>query len=128
MNLYTKSHLGAVGISDQFTRCRPSVVAPKRMKLYHHSTNTPTCTPFASLQRENSPSRAPPPPPPPPTADDDDIEARIRHAANLIATCERLVPFDSRSTNMGLVIWKAIRDIPPTHRPSLVHRLSAGYV
>lgn len=56
----------------------------------------------------------------------EEIEKRIKRAANYITTSEKLIPYDPSSTNLGLVIWQAIRDIPPKHRPQLISRLSSG--
>jgi hypothetical protein len=56
----------------------------------------------------------------------EEIEERIKRAANFITTSEKLIPFDPSSTNLGLVIWQAIRDIPAEHRPQLINRLSSG--
>ena len=70
------------------------------------------------------------------TDDDDDallhllsadaIDERIRRATNLITTSEKLVPFDSTKTHVGLLIWQAIKDIPSQHRPKLIASLSSG--
>jgi len=77
---------------------------------------------------ENSTPGSPPSSPPSPfqKLDPVEIELRIKRAANFISTSEKLVPFDPSSTNLGLIIWQAIRDIPPEHRPQLIHRLSSG--
>jgi hypothetical protein len=56
----------------------------------------------------------------------EEIEQRIKRAYNFITTSEKLVPFDPSSTNLGLVIWQALRDIPPQHRTELIGRLSSG--
>lgn len=37
----------------------------------------------------------------------DDIEDRINHAANVIATSEKLLVYDTENTNIGLVVWYA---------------------
>ncbi len=56
----------------------------------------------------------------------EEIDQRIKRAYNFITTSEKLIPFDPSSTNLGLVIWQALRDIPSQHRPELLNRLSSG--
>jgi len=58
--------------------------------------------------------------------DPEEIELRIKRAANFITTSEKLVPFDPSSTNLALIIWQAIQDIPADHRPQLLNKLSSG--
>lgn len=53
-------------------------------------------------------------------------EEALQRAQNLIATAEKLVPFDPSSTNMGLVMWTTLREVPPELRPRLVAGLSSG--
>lgn len=57
---------------------------------------------------------------------EDEIEARLRKAVNFMKTSDKLVPYDPASTNLGLVIWQAIRAIPEQHRHRLVKELSSG--
>ncbi|KAK9909479.1 hypothetical protein WJX75_002916 [Coccomyxa subellipsoidea] len=50
----------------------------------------------------------------------EEIDRRIRKAAALIATAESLAPFDRRTFNASLLIWRAIADISAKKRPRLL--------
>lgn len=53
-------------------------------------------------------------------------EEALRRAQSLIATAEKLVPFDPAATNMGLMMWTTLREVPVELRPRLVASLSSA--
>ena len=57
--------------------------------------------------------------------EENEIESRVRKAVNYIKTSDKLLPFDPSITNLGLIIWQAIRDIPEEHRHRVVSEMSS---
>jgi len=54
-----------------------------------------------------------------------DIDDRIKVVINTLETADKLLPYDPEEGNLGINIWKSIREIPIEHKTELLRYMSS---